>query len=405
MLLQILKMEITVATEEMEVAPPKEPSKVQLLVSRCRDHASTIKTKVLSVLPGAEIFGMAYSYMQRFEFRQLHWFAFMLWSLISSFLFWVFQGGERRNSYLNCLFFAISSITDTGLATENVSSFNTFLQAFLCINFILGSAPLTGIVVLTVRKRAMEDAYGEIIENGRKEQQAKLEASRAPRTSNGEFSLSQQHLRTFHLWKTLLIPVSLELYTERPGNATDNGSSITIAEAPAQDPLTSSTMRKETIAKNLMVYWREFLSKATVGRNATFHGLSRPERESLVCVEYLAVILLRRVVTCYVVLFQLLGAIGLAVFFQLCEEDVIGCDGVNPIALGVFNSISVFNNAGMSLMNNSMVCFALLTFSCPSNNVIDAFQDFYVPRTCHVYSHVGWQYRVGFFRWLFLDCS
>ena len=362
LLSQTMNMENTVATEEMEVAPPKEPSKLQLLANRCRNHSSTIRTKVLSILPGTEVFGMAYSYMQRFEFRQLHWFAFMLWSFISSFLFWVFQGGKRRHTYLNCLFFAISSITDTGLATQNVSSFNTFLQALLCINFILGSAPLTGIVVLTVRKRAMEDAYGEIIENGRREQQAKLEASRAPRTSNGQYSMSQLHLRHLSLVGTSLILVFTELPTESPGTATDNESSITIAEAPAPDPLTSSTMRKGTIAKNLMVYWREFLSKATVGRNAAFHGLSRPERESLVCVEYLAVILLRHVVTCYVVIFQLLGAIGLAVYFQLCEADVIGLDGVNPIALGVFNSISAFNNAGMSLMNNSMVCSPVLAF-------------------------------------------
>ena len=174
--------------------------------------------------------------------------------------------------------------------------------------------------------------------------------------------MSQHHSRTFPPWKTLLIPVSLELSIESSGNATGNGSSNTIAEAPAPDPLTSSTMRKGTIAKNLMVYWREFLSKATVGRNATFHGLSRPERESLVCVEYLAVILLRRVVTYYVVIFQLLGAIGLAVYFQLCEADVIHRDGVNPIALGVFNSISAFNNAGMSLMTNSMVCSRVLAF-------------------------------------------
>ena len=71
-------METTVATEEMDVAPSKEPSKLQLSIARCRDRASTIKTKVLSILPGVEVFGMAYTYMQRFEFRQLHWFAFML---------------------------------------------------------------------------------------------------------------------------------------------------------------------------------------------------------------------------------------------------------------------------------------------------------------------------------------
>ncbi|KAK0123733.1 hypothetical protein ONS95_008741 [Cadophora gregata] len=328
-------MERPKVEQEMEVAPAKRPSKSQLFVTRCLGRASLIKAKVLSVLPGAEVFdriyNRVYSYMNRFEFLQLHWFAFLFWSLFSSLLHFGFQGTKRTHTYLNCLFFAVSAITVTGLAPENVSTLNTFQQILMCISFILGSSPLIGIVVLTVRRRSMEDSYGEIIDNGRRQEQANRIASQGPQPS-------------------------IELATESPENATKNG------EASATGTLSSYTIRTATVASNLMVYWREFLSKATVGRNATFHGLSRSQRESVVCAEYLSISLLRRVVACYAMILQLLGAIALAIFFQLYEADVIARDGVNPIALGIFNSISAFNNAGMSLMNNSMMPFKTSPF-------------------------------------------
>ncbi|KAH7305712.1 cation transport protein-domain-containing protein [Rhexocercosporidium sp. MPI-PUGE-AT-0058] len=322
----------------MEAAILKEKEKVPPMksrlssVARCLRVTSLVKAMFMSILPKDEVVEKMYKYLAGFSFIALHWLAFLLWSLVSSLLIWAIQGGKRTHSYLTCLFFAISSITDTGLVPANVSALNAFQQVIVCINFILGSAPIAGLVVLTVRKGSMEDRYSEIIENLRTAKLSAQAALQISRTSIEQSSTSQE-------------------------TVTDNESPNPAANHAPSGLLLSSTRRKTTITSNLRYYWKGFLGKATVGRNSTFHGLSRSERESVVCVEYRSIKLLRLVVALYVVLHQLLGAIGLALYFQLNKADVIGLDGVNPVSLGIFNSISAFNNAGMSLMNNSMMPF------------------------------------------------
>ncbi|KAH6723692.1 cation transport protein-domain-containing protein [Leptodontidium sp. MPI-SDFR-AT-0119] len=327
-------MESTDLPEEEKVPPSKPPP---TLVTRCLNLTSSVKTKFMLVLPGAEGVEMMYNYISRFSFVTLHWVAFILWSLISSTLIWAIQGRQRTIGYLTCLFFAVSSVTDTGLVPANVSALNTFQQITLCINFILGSAPITGIVVLTVRKTSMESRYIEVIENLRIEEQA----------AQASFQLSRNFV---------------ELPSTRQETIMECESTKRCSNDAFPDLLSSSAMRKATVASNFLYYWNGFLSKATVGRNSTFHGLSRSERESVVCVEYRSIKLLRLVVALYVFLLQLLGAIGLALYFQLTKPDVVGLDGVNPVSLGIFNSISAFNNAGMSLMNNSMMPFRTNSF-------------------------------------------
>ncbi|KAG4435812.1 hypothetical protein IFR05_008704 [Cadophora sp. M221] len=313
-----------------EKLPPSSPRPT--LVTRCLNLASSVKAKFIVVLPSNEAVEMMYNYLSRFSFVTLHWVAFILWSLISSMLIWVIQGRQRTIGYLTCLFFAVSSATTTGLAPTNVSTLNTAQQAMLCINFILGSAPVTGIVVLTVRGKSMERRYSEVIETLRIEEEA----------AQAAFQLSRK---------------SVELSSESQETITESESTKLFYEDAPVDLLSSSAMRRATIASNFLYYWNGFLSKATVGRNSTFHGLSRSERESVICVEYRSIKLLRLVVALYVFLFQFLGAISLALYFQLTKADVAGLDGANPVSLGIFNSISAFNNAGMSLMNNSMMLF------------------------------------------------
>ncbi|XMA20450.1 hypothetical protein WAI453_013241 [Rhynchosporium graminicola] len=267
------------------------------------------------------IFSKTYEYLSGFPFIALHWLAFLSWSFISSIIIWLSQGRVQKQRFLTCLFFAISAITITGLAPANVSSLNTFQQILLCTNFILGSQPFTGIVILTVRKTAMEDAFGGLIE--------KSQSSNSP--------------------------------DEKKVVRTENPASKfwTDVEPLTTTPLVSSTVRKTTLATNLLLYWNNFLNAATVGRNSDFYGLTKSERETVVCVEYRAIKLLRLVVTMYIVLHQFLGAISLALHFNLKRSNVIGRDGIHPISLGVFNAISSFNNAGMSLMNDSMISYLL----------------------------------------------
>ncbi|KAK4948517.1 hypothetical protein LTR28_007414, partial [Elasticomyces elasticus] len=70
-----------------------------------------------------------------------------------------------------------------------------------------------------------------------------------------------------------------------------------------------------------------------VGRNGQFHGLTEADREALGGCEYRAIHVLSWMVPLYFVLWQLLGWVG------------------------AFNSVSAFNNSGMSLLDANMVAF------------------------------------------------
>ncbi|CZT13572.1 uncharacterized protein RCO7_10608 [Rhynchosporium graminicola] len=283
------------------------------------------------------VFSKTYEYLSGFPFIALHWLAFLSWSLISSIIIWLSQGRVQKQRFLTCLFFAISAITTTGLAPANVSSLNTFQQILLCINFILGSQPFTGIVILTVRKTAMEDAFGELIEKSR-----------------------DQTFRVASLITQTVIESS-NSPDEKKAVRTENPASKfwTDVEPLTTTPLVSSTVRKTTLATNLLLYWNNFLNAATVGRNSDFYGLTKSERETVVCVEYRAIKLLRLVVTMYIVLHQFLGAISLALHFNLKRSNVIGRDDLSA-SLTLFRPST--NNAGMSLMNDSMIPFKIDAF-------------------------------------------
>ncbi|KAH7377495.1 cation transport protein-domain-containing protein [Cadophora sp. MPI-SDFR-AT-0126] len=308
--------EIAQEMEEMEVAPPKPPSKSQLFFARCLARASTIKVKAMSLLPTTDSWKQrAIKLLPVRDFVTIHYFVFTVLSFLSGFLLWLCQGRQRlksRTNFLDCMFFAVSAITDTGLTTQNVSSINTFQQALLCVNFILGSNPAAGVVILTLRIDAFEKAHC-------KEVLARRQAE----------YLIQEALNG-----------SLE-------NATETGAMIV---ANTQGHLPPSTIQNT---------WKSFLSRSTVGRNSTFHGLSRLERQIISCTEYDAIKLLRIIVIMYAFLLQMFGALILALYFSYYQADVIGLDGVQPWALGIFNAISAFNNAGMSLMNDSMMPFRL----------------------------------------------
>lgn len=88
-----------------------------------------------------------------------------------------------------------------------------------------------------------------------------------------------------------------------------------------------------------------------------FGPLSREEREHLGRVEYRALGVLAVLVPLYLVLWQVLGSVGLGAWLSRHRADVPRRNGIGPWWLGVFNAVSAFNNSGMSLLDANMVPF------------------------------------------------
>ncbi|THX88033.1 TrkH-domain-containing protein [Aureobasidium pullulans] len=100
-----------------------------------------------------------------------------------------------------------------------------------------------------------------------------------------------------------------------------------------------------------------FPSSGYISRNSTFHNLTEAERQKLGGVEYKALLWLSWIVPLYLILWQLLGALGCAAWVAYNRPDTARANGLNPWWVGAFNAISAFNNSGMSLLDANMVAF------------------------------------------------
>jgi potassium uptake Trk family protein len=100
-----------------------------------------------------------------------------------------------------------------------------------------------------------------------------------------------------------------------------------------------------------------FPSSGYVSRNSTFHNLTEAERQKLGGVEYKALLWLSWIVPIYLLLWQLLGALGCAAWVARNRPETARANGLNPWWTGAFNAVSAFNNSGMSLLDANMVAF------------------------------------------------
>lgn len=100
-----------------------------------------------------------------------------------------------------------------------------------------------------------------------------------------------------------------------------------------------------------------FPSAGYISRNSTFHNLTEAERQKLGGVEYKALLWLSWIVPLYLVLWQLLGALGCAAWVAYNRPGTARANGLNPWWVGAFNAVSAFNNSGMSLLDANMVAF------------------------------------------------
>jgi potassium uptake Trk family protein len=100
-----------------------------------------------------------------------------------------------------------------------------------------------------------------------------------------------------------------------------------------------------------------FPSAGYISRNSRFHNLTEAERQELGGVEYKALLWLSWIVPLYLVLWQLLGALGCAAWVAYNRPGTARANGLNPWWVGAFNAVSAFNNSGMSLLDANMVAF------------------------------------------------
>lgn len=96
-----------------------------------------------------------------------------------------------------------------------------------------------------------------------------------------------------------------------------------------------------------------FPSSGYISRNSQFHNLTEAERQRLGGVEYKALLWLSWIVPLYLILWQLLGALGCAAWVARNQPDTARSNGLNPWYVISFNKIRILHGpvSASSTMN------------------------------------------------------
>lgn len=116
------------------------------------------------------------------NFITIHYLYFILTSLFFAVVLWGSSTPSRSVSFTDCLFLAVSAMTEAGLNTVNLSTLNSFQQVLLFLLIILGSAIFVSSFVVAVRKRAFDERFRSAIE---REHRLKNRPSWFPRRKSG----------------------------------------------------------------------------------------------------------------------------------------------------------------------------------------------------------------------------
>lgn len=346
----------------------------------------------------------------------VHYTYFIFLSLLGSTIFWGSSNPHASIHYVDCLFLAISSLTNTGLNTVNLSLMTTWQQVMLWILFIIGSSIWVSWWTVMARKHAFESRFEDIVEAER-ERRRRAAANRSGPRFRKMFSRdkygtdpNQSHVLTGlgtrqPALKTINSETELEpigeparrIVSAPQGNNSSSdledgasrtttlrhetpapaGDHITFAAAPirqdeartsAYEPsnllahrlnrqLSGAESTKSDESEDFLLHWKKILGSHNVSRSGQFYDLSTEERETLGGCEYRALKILAVTVPMYGFLWQFLGAVALATWIAVNKPEAARAFGQNPWWTGIFLSVSAFNNAGMSLIDANMVPF------------------------------------------------
>lgn len=284
------------------------------------------------------------------SFITIHYAYFILTGLLSGIIIWGSAKPERSVSFTDALFLAVSSMTEAGLNTANLSSLNTFQQFVLFLLMMLGSAIFVSAFIVIVRLKAFEREFVHVFRSA--QHSAMPSARNSPKLAPQFDGILPA--------RTITLPAlkhEFELST-RAGIATE--PRLAQAEGALQRPDTPSSHRS-----------------AASGSSSEI-DLTMAEREQLGGTEYKAVLLLSYLVPLYFVIWQFLTCISCGWWIAVNRADTTRANGINPWWTGAFNAVSAFNNNGMSLLDANMVSAAAWAakFRIANSSQV-AFQDSY----------------------------
>ncbi|RVD86854.1 uncharacterized protein DFL_005108 [Arthrobotrys flagrans] len=259
-------------------------------------------------------------------FLTYHYGYFIITTLVASGILWGTHNPRGELGYVDALFLSVSAMTLAGLNTVDLSALNTFQQFILFLELLLGSSVFVSIVIVHIRRFAFEKRFAQIAADRNR--------------SGGSSKELAPHGRIPDTNRVEAVPYSVH-----------NDLDIDIHGQPSAIGLHNRPSTGQP--DDLQVAQSGTLDHAEAHRS----DLDQEQRFHLGGLEYRAIHLLSWIVPAYFILWQLFSCISLGGWIATYKADVTRANGLNPWWVGAFNTVSAFNNSGMSLLDANMVAF------------------------------------------------
>ncbi|KAF7547451.1 hypothetical protein G7Z17_g7721 [Cylindrodendrum hubeiense] len=110
----------------------------------------------------------------------IHYAYFILGSLLFSVILWGSNDPSDRIDFVDCMFLVVSSFTNTGLNSVDLSRLTTWQQVLLWILFIIGSVIWVSFWTVLARKHAFEKRFEDIVETERESRKRRAATKQTP---------------------------------------------------------------------------------------------------------------------------------------------------------------------------------------------------------------------------------
>ncbi|KAH7000036.1 cation transport protein-domain-containing protein [Ilyonectria destructans] len=110
----------------------------------------------------------------------IHYAYFILGSLLFSVILWGSSNTRNNIEFVDCMFLVVSSFTNTGLNSVDLSTLTTWQQVLLWILFIIGSVIWVSFWTVLARKHAFEKRFEDIVETERDSRKRRAAVKQTP---------------------------------------------------------------------------------------------------------------------------------------------------------------------------------------------------------------------------------
>ncbi|KAF8245049.1 TrkH-domain-containing protein [Wilcoxina mikolae CBS 423.85] len=319
--------------------------------------------------------------LRRRRLGPLGWHAvyFSILCLIASVIFYAVgkrkgaQAGEKLD-YLDAVFLGVTSATGAGLGNVVLSRLGVFQQVIAFMLILLGSQVWIAACVVNVQRallarkiqrRCLEEAEKRKKEAGKaqggegmeKQDAEKTDAPPSPPVVRVSPVVENSVPQANGGVTAAIFPSGAPTLGAPQGCTSPCTTVASSANTSNVDLLETSRLRgpnRDASSQALIIP----TAAAVTSRNGSNVDLLKQNESDYEDNTLLALTTLSWLLPTYLVVFQMLGTILIGSWVSHYGRDIVAVNNLNPWWFAAFNSVSAFNNSGMSLLDANMAPFA-----------------------------------------------